>query len=74
MFTTLGAIISAGLKFALSYFLPSKDEKLGQAEEANKIQAGVIKDEQVAKNVGDRVDNMSTADANQLQFDLNDRR
>jgi len=73
MFSIIGSVLSAVVKGLLNFFLPSKDEKLGQAEEANKIQAGIIKDETVAKNVSDRVDNMSAADAKQLQFDLNNR-
>lgn len=33
MISILGSILGAGLKWALSYFMPSKDEKLGQLEQ-----------------------------------------
>lgn len=44
MFSIIGAIISAGLKYVLSYFMPSKDEKLGQLEVTNKANVEAIND------------------------------
>lgn len=44
MLSIFGAIISAGLKWALSYFMPSKDEKLGQLEVSDKEKTDALND------------------------------
>lgn len=68
-----GAAIAKLACLVWKFFVPSTDRQLGRAEEANKTQAEVIKDDQVAKTVSDKVDNMSSASADQLQLDLNKR-
>lgn len=73
MLTILGAVLSAVVKGLMAFFLPSKDEKLGKLEATGAAQVEVIKDEQTAKTIGDRVDTMSDTDAKQLQLDLNNR-
>lgn len=64
------AIISAGLKWAMSYFMPSKDEKLGKLEVENADQAAIIKTDQTAKAAEDIVDR---GNVEQLRTKLNDR-
>lgn len=73
MLSILGAIFGAGVKWVLSYFTPSKDEKLGKLEQKSADQAETIKEMNIAKNVSDRVDGMSDADATGLSDKLNKR-
>ena len=44
MFSILGSILGAGLKWALSYFMPSKEEKLGQFETTDKEKTDALDD------------------------------
>lgn len=44
MLSIIGAIISAGLKWALSYFMPSKDQKIGQLEVKSQEQGQAFND------------------------------
>jgi hypothetical protein len=71
--TIIGAIISAGLKWVLSCFMPSKDEKLGKLEVKNADQAEIIKEDQTAMAAADAVDRSDDAAAEQLRAKLNNR-
>lgn len=53
MLTVLGAIISGGMKWVLSYFMPSKDEKLGQLEVTDKVQKESLDEIQKSKDARD---------------------
>lgn len=69
----IATIISAGLKWALSYFMPSKDEKLGKLEVQNADQAEVINDEHVSSEVDARIDNTPDDKLVRLSDRLNNR-
>ena len=44
MFSILGAILGAGVKWVFSYFMPSKDQKLGQLQVKSQEQGQALND------------------------------
>ena len=55
MLSFLGSILGVGLKWVLSYFAPSKDEKLGQLEVIDNEHIHAFKDIKKAQAARDAV-------------------
>ena len=66
-------LILVVVKAGLSFFMPSKDEKLGKLEVENADKTAVIKDDQTAHAAADVVDRADDAAADVLRSKLNDR-
>lgn len=71
------AFISLIIDFAVSFFLKlrtaNRDEEIGTLKAVNKQNAEALKDEVVAKNVSDRIDDLDGNKLGGLSAKLNDR-
>lgn len=61
MWTILAAIFSAAVKGLLAFFMPSKDEKLGQLEVTEKVQKESLDAIQKSKSARESLDSNPSA-------------
>lgn len=73
----LKTFISLIVDFAISVFMKlhmvNRDEEIGVLKTVNKQNAEALKDEQIAKNVSDRIDGLPDDRFDSLSATLNDR-
>lgn len=73
----LKTFISLIVDFAISVFMKlrtvNRDEEIGVLKMVNKQNAEALKDEQIAKNVSDRIDGLPDDRFDGLSATLNDR-
>lgn len=72
-----GSLISFIAELAVNIFMKlraaNRDEEIGVLKTINKQNAEALKDEQIAKNVSDRIDSLPDAKLDSLSDKLNNR-